>query len=388
MSLAKNISESRNNILVDSGCDGIPTAALQSAWEHLLVGSASSEKIFQTPAYFQFICNNPDQHSAYRVCYVKHEARDEIKGLIPTLIGHHNFKLQVKHLKVMQVRVPMVMLLGSMPLVPNESELLDDAVHGLFTHFSSCSCLYMQAIPFDSQFHQHIVSSQYIQKKYFVFVKDGWRRCHITRLPASFAAYQESLKTKRRYNVKRQIRNLAAEAGEVGVQPIEVAASVPALMRALERLTGAEHPDFLNEAQYTELAQKNILLSYVMRCGNNPVAAMVGIRSERNFMVHKIIYDPAFAKHSPGTSIVYLATEDLIDRLGLSLIDYGFGASKQLQRWPDRGELRGQLFLFKRTFGNLALISIYKLFMNFVSLSKRIYANKGDAQTHFFFDPY
>jgi hypothetical protein len=43
----------------------------------------------------------------------------------------------------------------------------------------------------------------------------GWRDCHTVPLPADVDTYLQKLSAKKRYNLSRQVRLLAKEAGEV-----------------------------------------------------------------------------------------------------------------------------------------------------------------------------
>ncbi|WP_367850203.1 GNAT family N-acetyltransferase [Rhodoferax sp. WC2427] len=334
--------------------------AIQRAWEGFLAISKSPEKVFQTPEYFAFISQNPVKSSSQELVVARNAHNQEIVAVLPLRTGRRSLPLNIGNFTFLYLHLRTVALLGSVPMGAASPEMLDALIDFIFKSFPSKNTIAMQSLPKDSDFYQYLRNSKSIRKKYGFFVKDGWRDCHTTPLPDSFETYLSHFKAKKRYNLNRQLKLLEKNSGPLELVRIDKPEHVPELVAAMKKLVSAQMlKSFLNENQFTDLARKKIKLGYILKCSGIPCAVIIGIQSKGTYHIHNILYDQDKAEYSPGTSILHLAIEDMIDNLKISLIDYGYGSPEHSHQSSNVHKLRGHVILYKKTWANRLMFSTY-----------------------------
>ncbi|WP_394790976.1 GNAT family N-acetyltransferase [Rhodoferax sp.] len=346
---------------------------LQQAWQALVAQSKSPEAIFQTPGYFEFISAVPNLGNRQELVLVRDGDTQAIVGILPLRTGRRTLCLDLGRRTLLRLRLNTIALLGSIPLLPDEPALLDATIAHLFQSFPGKTSIAMQAVPMRSDFYHYLAHSAYIRSHYGVFIKDGWRSCHTTPLPASFDEYAAQFKAKKRYNLNRQLKLLEKDAGWAQLSRIEKPEQIPELMAAIQSIAPTHIAQaVMDKKKYTALTAQKIALCYVLCCGRKVCAVIIGIRSAHTYHVHNIIYDLQLAAFSPGTTILHLATKDLIDQLQISLIDYGYGSPEHSHQSANISKLRGHVFLYQKTWANRLLFASYAAFGKAVQLLKKL----------------
>ncbi|MDB5893857.1 MAG: family N-acetyltransferase [Rhodoferax sp.] len=346
---------------------------LLAAWAHLLQLADSPETVFQTPGYFDFISSLPNVENVQELVVVRQVSSQRIVAVVPVRAGRRTLSLRLGERVLARIRIRTVALLGSIPLAPVDDTSLDAIFDFLIERQAGTSSIAMQAVPAGSDFHRYLLRSAAQRKSHGLYVQDGWRHCHATALPLAYADYLSGLKAKKRYNLNRQVKTLAKEAGPVELVRVDRSEQIPMLLAAVAHLSmPADIRSIMNAQRHERLAMQKLALCYVLKCGDTPVAAIIGLRSGHTYHVHNIIYAPALASHSPGASIVHLAIEDLIDNLQIRLMDYGYGTPGHGNPSGDAGSLRGNVFLYRKTLRNRWLFSCYTAFNGVVRWMKAL----------------
>jgi CelD/BcsL family acetyltransferase involved in cellulose biosynthesis len=119
-------------------------------------------------------------------------------------------------------------------------------------------------------------------------------------------------------------------------------------MRAIDVLASArEKEGLLSAARFLGLAENALLRSYVLYCGDAPVAVVVGTAAEGTWHVHSIFCLKEPASLSIGTSVIHLALQDLIGN-GFALADFGYGTPNQEFRSSHVLEERAHVMIYPR----------------------------------------
>jgi hypothetical protein len=100
-------------------------------------------------------------------------------------------------------------------------------------------------------------------------------------------------------------------------------------------------------ARLENLARHGLLLSYVIRCGEEDVAVVLGSRSSRVWHIHKIVCAPKYMSLSVGTSAVHLAVQDVLAHFTFQSIDYGYGTPNADFRSTHVLKSRGRVLLHR-----------------------------------------
>jgi hypothetical protein len=365
----------RVNFTIERSTAIAEDAALSATWNALLNQSKSPETIFQTPAYFDFITRAPNKENYQALVLVREHGSQRVIGVVPIRTGRRTLPLQVGSRTMGRLRVQTIALLGSIPLVLQQRNIWDALLAFLFKEFPGHEAIAMQSLPMDSAFHRHLEVSPDIQNQYKLYIKDGWRACHVNPLPSCVSEYHAQFKAKKRYNLNRQIKQLEAHAGHLQLQRLESPEDIPRLMSGLRKIA-TDHvlESMMDTHKYRELARHQMLLCYALVCGGRTCAVIIGMRFQNTFHVHNIIYDLELSKYSPGASILHLATEDLIQNLQIGLIDYGYGSPEHTKASPHNSRQRGHAFLYRRSWRNYLLFNAYEGFSMAVRCGKQLLA--------------
>lgn len=314
---------------------------VQAAWRHLLATRRSPERLYQLPAFFDYLMEtSPAGGAACHLHLVRRRSDARIVGVVPGRKTTQTVNVRLGPLTLFTRTVPVYQVLGSLPLLDaGEEDLGGFVLKSLLQNYPDCRALLLQAVPAElaGAIGGNGLSSHVMQ---------GWRDCHTVPLPADVETYLQKLSAKKRYNLSRQVRLLSKEAGEVALVPVEHAHQVAALTEAIQNLHGAE--DFVvqnSQAKLESLARHGLLHSYLLQCGGRTIALVLGTRSDEVWHVHNIFCDPAYASLSVGTSVVHLALQDAIASSHFIHADFGYGTPNQEFRSTHVLQRRGKLLL-------------------------------------------
>lgn len=302
---------------------------IENLWGQMLVASKSEEKIYQSPQFFQFVSETAEVEAERAGLFALQRCVDgEIIGIVPVRMRSVAIGFRLTRRASLSVKVPTIMLLGSVLMVAREFGSIDYLIAALLDHYPHCRAASMPACPVEYFDEMNLGPAS--GKHLTTYVLNGWQDCHTIPLPASFDEYTAKLSAKKRYNLTRQIRQLAQQVGPLQLHRMDLPERVPALRQALRGLmTQKEFDATLSEVKWRALAARGLLLCYTVTGGDDVVAAIVGTRANGVWHVHNILCDRKYQHLSPGTSAMHLALQDAIDNLSLACADLGYGKPKQ-----------------------------------------------------------
>ncbi|MGO4476074.1 GNAT family N-acetyltransferase [Massilia sp. 2TAF26] len=317
---------------------------VQAAWHRLLQVRRSPEKLYQLPAFFKYLQETKEDGAGPCELHVIRRCSDtRIVGIVPGRRMTQKVSVRLGPLTVFKRTVPVYQLLGSVPLIDAGEEGLSSFVlNSLLQRHPDCQALLMQAMPEELA---HTVGGKGLSRH----VLNGWQNCHTVPLPEDVETYLQKFSSKKRYNLSRQVRLLAKEAGEVSLVRIEHPDQVPALVDAMRTLMNAE--DFSvqsSQVKLENLARNGLLHSYLLQCGGKTVALVLGTHSDEVWHVHNICCAQEYMNLSIGTSIIHLALQDAIVHFNFTHADFGYGTPNQEFRSTHVLQRRGKLLLCRR----------------------------------------
>lgn len=319
-------------------------------WQALVAASASPQKIYQTPAFFKFLQESRKPGERLELVTVVRLSDAAIVGVVPVRVNKQDLNFNLGPLMLHSAKVEMISLLGSIPAVPGGSVVADYLANQMLELFPDAKAVYMQALPVASEHWKDLNHAGDPDSMLSTALMGPWRECHTLPLPASFDLYLEKFSSKKRYNLNRQIRQLSEQVGTLELERIERPEQVPGMMQSLRALvTSAEQKAMLSEATFAGLAAQGLLLSYVLRAGDQVLAAVLGTRSPDTLHIHNIFVEKKHLALSVGTSAMHLTIKDLTGLGGLKSIDFGYGTPNHEFRSSHVLETRAQVLLFDRT---------------------------------------
>lgn len=326
--------------------------ALLARWQELLAASQSPERIYQSPAYFAFAQARGLAGTA--LFTVTAQASGELVGILPVLERWLSLEFPAGRQRGWRLTLPSVVLLGSVPLLPPDPLLWQQVCSFLLARYPRCQAISLNAVPAPAAPWRTVPALAYLLH--------GWRDCHTTPLPADYASFLAQLGSKRRYNIKRQLRLLEAHCGgALRLHRIVRAEQLAHLSAALSQLSSAaQRRQWLSDATLTALAQHGLLQAYVLDCGDQPAALLLALCDGATLHIQNILHDTALAQHSPGTAILFLAIEDACQQ-GLRRLDFGYGTPAHNYQSINQTQARGHLLVFRPSWRNRALYLAHRL---------------------------
>lgn len=317
---------------------------IQAAWSRLLGARRSPEMLYQLPAFFRYLMDTaPTGDAACELHLVRRRSDARIVGIVPGRRLTQKLSVRLGPWTLFEGDVPVYQVLGSVPLLDAGEEGLSGFVlKSLLQRHADCRALLMQAMPEELA---HTVGGDGLSGH----ILNGWQHCHTMPLPKDVDTYLQKLSSKKRYNLSRQVRLLGKEAGEASLVRVEQADQVAALVSDMHALQGAGDPAALPPREKLEsLARHGLLHSYLLQCGGQTVALILGTRSPDVWHVHNIYCKPEYMNFSVGTSITHLALQDAIAHFDFSHADFGYGTPNQEFRSTHVLQRRGKLLLCRR----------------------------------------
>jgi CelD/BcsL family acetyltransferase involved in cellulose biosynthesis len=296
--------------------------ARRQAWQARLDAGRSVQKLYQSPAFFDFLCETEPDQGEHDLIEVQRRADGKIVGLVPVRLRNQPLPLLGGTALACAPRLPVLVVLGSIPLLDDEPGLWPEVAAALLAACPQAVALQLPCV----QREAYDAMRRDCAPALCLHVTEGWRQCHTLPLPASYAAYLQQFSAKKRYNLQRQIRQLDQAAGALAVTRIARPDQVGALFHAFAALLPpARVAQLLAPSKYASQAAHGLLRSYVITGGDEVVAVVTGTVCAGVWHVHNIYTNSKYLHLSVGTSALQLALRELIGAGDCHLVDFGFG---------------------------------------------------------------
>ncbi|NIA53030.1 GNAT family N-acetyltransferase [Massilia sp. TW-1] len=326
------------------------------AWYRMLGEATGPETLYQSPQFFNYLVDmDSGQEASYELFVIRRRTDYAIVGFVPVRTLGCDLDFRFGSVSLFKRTMRTCQILGSVPLLdPTEQGLVEFVVAQLLARYANCDALYMQAVP------EEIGVGLPRCAGVSTHVLNGWRPCHTQPLPDSVEAYLQKFNAKKRYNLSRQIRLLTEAAGPLQVRRIEQPGQVASLLDATIAITGSlSGARDAEQVRLKNLARHGLLLSYVIRCGDEDVAVVLGSRSSSVWHVHKIACKHKYLPLSVGMSAVHLAVMDVLANAPLQLIDYGYGTPNAEFRSTHVLRSRGHVLLHRTRSLSTLLLKVH-----------------------------
>jgi hypothetical protein len=349
---------------------------VRSAWACLIAGSSGYDPLEQSPEYFDHLRGTHDA-SRLHLATVR-GAGGAIAGVVPLRVASSSLKFEWSGHVVARSRARELRVLGSVPLLPADPLLHDSLFAALDIGFEDCPVIAMRSVPAESFLWRYIHESRYIQENLLVYIMYGVRGCHTMRLPPTMGAYWAKFDAKRRYNLKRQAKLLRERFG--GLLELRRFDSPDQIEDLIDLITPAGgfaglknwngETVAIDRRQAESLADRGLLLIYLVIGAGRPCAAMMGMKYRGVYYVESIPRDRSLDRFSPGVTAVQLSIEDLLHQTSIRKIDMGYGEPAYRHHSTNAVEPRACLLLFRKTLANRVLRRNHAMFESAVNLAK------------------
>jgi Acetyltransferase (GNAT) domain len=316
--------------------EGWRDETLRRCWSRLVEERGDPFAVHQSPIWFDHL-----EASRFGLgCSVAVARTDsgEIVGIAPLYLDHHPIVLHsVRRIRLRTRPLKILSIAGGQPTVALEGISYSGLVSRLIEANPSLEGISLHGVPVGSDFHAYVTRSIEITKRFFVCQRAGLEQIQTIPLPETYQAFLDRYDSKRRYNIRRQIRTLREfTEGRLEFRRITAPEDVQFFLEArstMGRVRASVPQGEPNRIEPTELARlqdqavRGLLRCYLLLDGDRPLASILGCQYGGVYMLGETRYNPAYEKHSPGTSLFHLAIEDLLSNNDMKpkLVSLGYG---------------------------------------------------------------
>lgn len=289
----------------------------------------------------------------------------QVIGYAPFLAeAVHNVRLSLGSRRILLYRGKVLRMLGDgVVAMPADRELAEQLIAGALRRDRDVRVIRIQ----ESDLPNSLASAMGQGQHRFATVRMNlvdqiaW---NITPRPSS-AAYLAQLDGKRRNDLTRRLRNVYKKLGDqaklrIFTEPSQVVEYTALMNRVYARSWHAaaqpidwEMPE--RRALFQRLAEDRHWVGHMLMLGERPIAYVHGYCLGGRYVLDDTGYDDEFASLGVGSSLVFEAVMDLLDRYPGVMVDFGYGDNQYKRVLADRQRECGSLYLARGVLPRLAL---------------------------------
>jgi CelD/BcsL family acetyltransferase involved in cellulose biosynthesis len=174
---------------------------------------------------------------------------------------------------------------------------------------------------------------------------------------ASVGAYLAAMDSKRRNDLTRRLRNVHKKLGEQAhLIVFDAAENVDEYCRLMNQVYARSwHADALTidwaqpvrRQLFATLADGRQVIGHLLMLGTRPIAYVHGYRLGGRYVLDDTGYDEEFASLGIGSSLVFQAIQDIMERYPGDVIDFGYGDNQYKRVLANQQSPCGSLYIVR-----------------------------------------
>ncbi len=356
-------------------------ADLRQEWETALRGSDRVNVLFAAPVWFEHMARTSTD-AEYAVALCRDQA-GALTGLAPIVMHPFVLKYDVWNRQLARTTLRAASVLGGEPIVPGDACIHRDFLDGIFRGRPDCDCIYLESVPTDGAFWQYLHGEGRATRQYVAYLPQGVRPWIGIDLKGTFDHYVKHISSTSRYKIRKHLRDLREHGGgSLECQRIDSEEQVDDFLEAAaqasqgswkQQVLGARVVNSTRQRERLRfLARHGILRSYLLRCGKQACAFVIGYQYRNVYHYAEVGYDEALARLTPGNGLLYLLIEDLYKHDRPSLLTFGTGDAEYKRRFGNRVWTDATVILFRKTLINQLRRASHCTFQSAVRLAKKL----------------
>jgi len=307
---------------------------LRRDWRTLAERSGNPDVMYQSPEWFDYLRARGEAGGL--AVAVLEGSGGQIRGVVPLRLAQERMEVHVGHRRAISIPVRQLIFLGGKPLTPDDPAVLEPLFRVASSAFPQAQGFGFPALETGASFRRALMKCPLVQEDFFLYqVEEDWDY-HVLPLPPTFPEYFARYDGKKRYNLRRQARQIQ----ELGGGPLELrrielphemedfvaASKILARMHPVtSHLKWETDPEPNRVRDYRLLAERGLMRCYRLQCGSELVGCIGGTHYLGRQYLGRILYNTRFANYSPAVTMLNMVIEDLIDRCGMRVLNFGFG---------------------------------------------------------------
>jgi hypothetical protein len=302
-------------------------------------------------------------------------------GVAP--VAHQDVELDfvIGHRVLWKSRAPGLAVLAGEPLLAPDETAYGDLFGSIERLLPGCEAMLLHMVRKDGFCWRYLTSARAVHNRFVVYapLTPGAGETYAISFPRTHEEYLSGLGSKKRRSIRKRLEALGAHGGGLPQlrcyrSPADVApflaAAEPVSRASWQYQTVGAHfePGVDWPRKLGDLAERGILRSYVLFCGEAACAFVLGYQYGGVFHHVKTGYDRALAKLAPGIGILSLLIEDLYEGDPPTRLSFGFGDADYKREFGNVRTQTGDLILFRRTLRHRAETSLHAAFRKLVTV--------------------
>jgi CelD/BcsL family acetyltransferase involved in cellulose biosynthesis len=333
---------------------------IDEAWRRLLAQSTNPYAIYQSPDWFD---NKRATKSHERLaCAVVRDGAGRIGGVVPVLNSDLVLRSSLKSLTLLKSSFRVIDILGHQPLVQDDPALLNALFAELLRSFPHRNCIRFSYLPKESFCWRHVAASAEVRRAFVIHITEQRTMPYVV-LEGGFKDYLVKFKSRTRNTFKRKIKYVEKRVGgSVRLQRFESKEEAGEFLRIADlvaqkswqhaALVYSIKNDCTWRSHLEDLAERGLFRSYVLSCGDQPYAYLLGHQYGADYHFAITGFDPAIGSFSPGNILFYLIIEDLCGYRKPTRLHWGEGDQEYKWVFSNASMDLGAVLLLRRSLGN------------------------------------
>jgi CelD/BcsL family acetyltransferase involved in cellulose biosynthesis len=354
--------------------------ALRRDWRSLVEASENPNLMYQSPEWFDHLRQMNDERDLALAVIRDPDGRHA--DIVPLRHGRDALDFHVAGNTLGTIPLRKVYFLGGRPMTSGDPAVLDRLLEVAVQAFPTSHGLGFAAVRAGDAFWRYLFESRFVNENFFTYIVDGLREYHLLPLPPAFDQYLARYDAKKRYNLRRQLRLFQEHGGgRLELRRIDRPDQIAEYLEAQAALSRRTHglpdsgsgydPESFQARNVRSVAERGLLRSYVLYCGDEVAGFIRGDHYLGNYMVSNVEYRPDLAAFSPGVMMLHLAIEDLINHGPTKLVTLGFGEPDRKHHPFNVVQEYGTVLLLRRTLANRLRWLSHRAFRTSVMAAKR-----------------
>ena len=349
---------------------GWDDAALRRRWEELVSAADQANAVYASPVWFDHLRRVTPEGEL--LLFAARDGSGETVGVVPVRVGREDLQYDVASRALVRRRLRVADVLGSAPLLPADWRLYARLCEALLDRRVGCDAVYLDTAPVESPFRRFAAEGAAAHGliAYFPYGPRPW---HLVSFPAREDEYFAQLTGKLRNELKRRTKKLSEHCGgQLELLRAEDQSHVEAFVAGAARVSrnswqheviGTRITDSREQrGRLLSLAERGLLRSYLLTCGEQPCAFVFGYQHEETFHYAEIGYDRDFTHLSPGMVLYHLLVRDLFAHRPPSLLNFGRGDADYKQRFANLQRQDVSVIIFRKSLFNYSTVATHSLF--------------------------
>jgi CelD/BcsL family acetyltransferase involved in cellulose biosynthesis len=381
MLLLQPDQSTRYRVTVSTAEEALEDPEIHRRWRELVQHIHPLNRGFASPEWLRLRVHScPGTQK--RVAVVT-DSLGDIVGICPLETHHSYFNFSVGRRSLLRPRVLAACVLGDEPMIPSDSRLHRQLYRGILDHWPEVDCV-LVTLPWEADVC-HSLRTAGRGEREFVHVEGGGPSFRFAApLEGDFERYTMTvLSQKGRRNIRKETRDLRAAFNDqvrlIRVEGEDQADAFLSRARPLYEKTWQFRdlgwmPNALNAADVHAFARAGILRSYLLECGGEACAFMLGIQCEGVYYFMLTGYEGSYAERKlvPGKVMIHMAVEDFYKFNKPDYFDFGGGDNFYKHFFGCVSHPGAHMMIFRDRWRHRFLCRSHQSFYQGLRLAKRL----------------